>query len=74
MLRVCSIGVSTNEEHWWNDTARVKPKYSERNLSHCHFVHHKAHIYVYSRLAWYRTWASKVRHMNEQHGVGFNFP
>jgi hypothetical protein len=27
-------------EHWWNDSDRVKPKYSEQIRSHCHFVHH----------------------------------
>jgi hypothetical protein len=31
-------------EHWWNDTDREKPKYSEKNLSQCPFVHHKAHM------------------------------
>jgi hypothetical protein len=30
-------------EHWWNDTDRRKPKYWERNLSHCHSVHQKCH-------------------------------
>jgi hypothetical protein len=23
-------------EHWWNETDRTKPKYSEKNLSQCH--------------------------------------
>jgi len=27
-------------EHWWNDDDRGKPKYSAKNLSQCHFVHH----------------------------------
>jgi hypothetical protein len=30
-------------EQWWSDTDRGKPKYSEKNLSHCHFVPHKSH-------------------------------
>jgi hypothetical protein len=28
----------------WNDIDRGKPKNSERNLSQCHFVHHKFHM------------------------------
>jgi hypothetical protein len=27
----------------WNETERGKPKYSGKNLSQCHFVHHKSH-------------------------------
>jgi hypothetical protein len=33
-------------EKWslrWNDIDREKPKNSEKNLSQCHFVHHKSH-------------------------------
>jgi hypothetical protein len=30
-------------EHQWNETDRGKPKYSRKNLSQCHFVHHKSH-------------------------------
>ena len=29
---------------WWNDYDRVQPKYWERSLSQCHFVHRKFHI------------------------------
>jgi hypothetical protein len=31
-------------EHRWNETDKGKPKYSEKNLSQCHFVHHKLHM------------------------------
>jgi hypothetical protein len=27
----------------WNDTDRRKLKYSKKNVSQCHFVHHKPH-------------------------------
>jgi hypothetical protein len=30
-------------EHRWNEMDRREPKYSGRNLSQCHFVHHKSH-------------------------------
>jgi hypothetical protein len=32
------------KEHRWNEIDRGKPKYSEKNLSQCHFVHHKSHM------------------------------
>jgi hypothetical protein len=31
-------------EHWWNEIDREKLKYSGKNLSQCHFVHHKSHM------------------------------
>jgi hypothetical protein len=31
-------------EHQWNETDRRKPKYSGKNLSQCHFIHHKYHM------------------------------
>jgi hypothetical protein len=32
-------------EHGWNETDSGKPKYSGKNLSQCHFVHHKSHMH-----------------------------
>jgi hypothetical protein len=31
-------------KHRWNETDRGKLKYSRKNLSQCHFLHHKAHM------------------------------
>jgi hypothetical protein len=31
-------------EHRWNEIDRGKQKYSRKNLSQCHFVHHKSHM------------------------------
>jgi hypothetical protein len=31
-------------ERRWNDIDRGKPKNSEKNLSQCHFVHHKSNM------------------------------
>jgi len=30
-------------EHWWNDIDKEQLKYSDKNMSQCHFVHHKSH-------------------------------
>jgi uncharacterized protein YpmB len=32
-------------EHRWNEIDRERPKYSAKNQSQCHFVHHKTHVY-----------------------------
>jgi len=39
--RVDDTRMST--EDWWNDTDRGKSKYSKKNPSQCHFVHHISH-------------------------------
>jgi len=31
-------------EYRWNDADRRKPKYTENNLSQCHFAHNKPHM------------------------------
>jgi len=31
-------------EHWWNYINKGKQKYVEKNLSHCHIVHHEPHM------------------------------
>jgi hypothetical protein len=31
-------------EHRWNDIDKGEPKYSGKNLSQYHFVHHKSHV------------------------------
>jgi hypothetical protein len=30
-------------EYWWHNTEIGRPKYSEKNLSLCDFLHHKSH-------------------------------
>jgi hypothetical protein len=30
-------------QQWWSDIDRGKSKYWDRNLSQCHFLHHKSH-------------------------------
>jgi hypothetical protein len=31
-------------DDWWNDDTDGRRKYWEKNLSHCHFLHHKSHM------------------------------
>jgi hypothetical protein len=33
--------METVKENWWSDD-RGKPTYCQKNLSQCHFVHHKS--------------------------------
>jgi len=47
---VCPSGknkmeTNTSKEHWWNETDRAEPKYSEKNMTQCHFVRHKSQTY-----------------------------
>jgi hypothetical protein len=38
-------GIENKEEyHWLNENDIGKPKYSNRNLHHCHFVHQTSYI------------------------------
>jgi hypothetical protein len=40
---VISFSLFQVMEHRRNETDRVKLKYPGKNLSQCHFVHHKSH-------------------------------
>jgi hypothetical protein len=35
-----SVNMKMSMEHWWNDTDWGRPKYWDKNLFQCHFVHH----------------------------------
>jgi hypothetical protein len=44
LLRLHSFGDELmSSKHWWNGD-RDKPKYYEKNLSKCDFVHQKSHM------------------------------
>jgi hypothetical protein len=50
---------------WWNNSGGGNQKYSEKNLSQCHFVHHKFHLdlpgiwtFINSFIASLRLWCS----------------
>ena len=44
MKMISFLCFSTLMDHWWNEIDRGKPKYSEKNVSQCHFVRHKFHM------------------------------
>jgi hypothetical protein len=39
----CVLDEWMSMEHWWNDTDKEKPKYSEKSLSQCQFFNHNSH-------------------------------
>jgi hypothetical protein len=64
------IDDSKGVEHWWNDADIRKPKYWEKNLSHCHSAH-KSHtdwptisvVRVRRLIAWAtaRPWTRRIK-------------
>ena len=54
---------------WWNSTVRGKPKYSGKNLSHCHFVYHMSHT-DWSQIQ-RRTFGDRLVTNPQSHGMAF---
>jgi hypothetical protein len=40
---ILSVTHALSMKRWWNDTDRINPKYSDKNLSTWHFVLQKPH-------------------------------
>jgi hypothetical protein len=38
------VSMKMSMGHWWNDSDRQKPKYSEKNPSKCHVINHISHM------------------------------
>ena len=38
------MSLTASLQQWWSGIDRGKSKYSVRNLSLCHFFHHKSHV------------------------------
>jgi hypothetical protein len=43
-VRTLVTGEGMSVGHWWNDADSENAKQWEKNLSYCHFFHHKSHI------------------------------
>jgi hypothetical protein len=57
----------------WNGIDRWNPKYSERNLSQCHFVQHKSHKDWPERESKPRLWEF-YKGLHENYLLGVTFP
>jgi hypothetical protein len=53
-------------QHRWNEIDRGKPKYSYKNLSQCHFIHHKSHMDWTGIESPPPRWETMVRPLNTQ--------
>jgi hypothetical protein len=59
------IGEHSSRDLWWNDSNRVKLKYLEKNLSHCHFP-----LEIPHGMAWGRVRVSTLRPANDHLSLG----
>lgn len=58
-------------EYWWTDANGVQPKYSEKNESHCHSVHHKSHtgwpVWGYQEVVQQNTFHNNRHSLHREH-------